>query len=571
MRLRGSPLACGLVFALPGCSWTGVGDFDIGTCSEREIDGRSPCEVLDERDGIPENACYHWQCRSTGRGCELRPRDYDDDGHADEQRCTGEVEEAGDCDDEDASRHRRHREESDGVDNDCDDIVDNQPMPPCMEAVEAMDVDLPGTRGELELQRVAGPTDFLLTVTRNGQAALVDPTRRTSTPFMFDSLVETDPPSIKRCPTPGGNQACNFRELALASVGDSLIGAALSDNAGCTQGEIRVGVGRVAETPISLWLGSSERHDSNVDSAIDRTEEHCPKSGARRPAIVGRSDAAGVQALTVWLEGDPHGATFCGEAVGVRGIGLWVIPADPAVVLATGGGNSQEIGRSRGGAAPAVIADVDGYIAAFGNSDGDLELRFLEALASATQAATTSALHVSEPHRFMEGRGVDFVALHFAGTNTRIGAAFRTDCSERAKIHAVVLGVESGTPRVSGLNLIAEVELDSPTEATVLDGPHLVYVPSGFQWSEGAETSRGGWLVSWIVRVDDMTRLLAARISEDGELLDRSPFQVAWGVFDQIVGFGAGDGRVSYVGSIAVRDTLGSTTMFCGDNFRVRK
>lgn len=559
MRKRDWLLAYCSLFAT-GCTLAGIGEFDIGACDEAKAEVRSACRVLDERDGIGDEACLHWQCSRTGRGCELRAKDYDADDHADAQVCGGMVDRADDCDDENAKRHRSHPEEPDGIDNDCDDIIDNRSLAPCVDPVEVLDVVLPPARGDLELRRVRG-TSGLLTATRNGYAAIVDPAEHRSAPITFDSQAAVAQSGMKPCPTPGGNQACNARDLSLASLGETVIGAVVSDNAGCPQGEVRVGVGTASNAPISLWFGSSDRHESNITSAIDRTDDRCPELGARRPAIVGISDATRAQALSAWLEGDPRSALACGEDVAVRAIGLWIAPADPSVVRATGDGRSQEIGRTHGGGAPAVLGDANGYIVGFGNPAGQLELHLFAPLSSTdSEEEPTPPLKVSPPYTFIQGGDVNFVALEFGNTQQRMAAAFRTSCGAQSEIAVFVFSLEGDRPQI--IEEFATVALKSESSAVIVDGPELVYVSTGFRVSERSRASLGGWIVSWIVSIEGTTELLAARVSDDGVLLDESPFLVASGEFDRAVG-SAVDARVSYVGSKSSRDVLEHTTVFC--------
>jgi hypothetical protein len=104
----------GCSLGMAGCSVLGWGDIDLASCSEADADRRSRCYVLDQRDGIASDACEHWQCRRDGRGCELRARDADDDGHPDAKVCRDVATSSLDCDDARADRYAGLAENCDG-------------------------------------------------------------------------------------------------------------------------------------------------------------------------------------------------------------------------------------------------------------------------------------------------------------------------------------------------------------------------------------------------------------------------------------------------------------------------
>ncbi|MEM6956300.1 MAG: putative metal-binding motif-containing protein, partial [Myxococcota bacterium] len=100
-----------LPFVLAGCTLLGLDDFDLAQCQRH-----SDCEVLNEAEGIPEDACQRYGC--VVGTCELRDGDLDGDGVR-AARCGGD-----DCDDDAFETFPGAPERCDRVDNDCDAIAD---------------------------------------------------------------------------------------------------------------------------------------------------------------------------------------------------------------------------------------------------------------------------------------------------------------------------------------------------------------------------------------------------------------------------------------------------------------
>lgn len=108
-----------------GCSLTGLSDFDIPTCESHD-----ECAPLNEAYGIAADACVRYHCAADSL-CRLQPIDLDGDGHASAE-CAGS-EGCGpdlpcdDCDDASAVAFPGQVEVCDGVDNDCNLVVDDLP------------------------------------------------------------------------------------------------------------------------------------------------------------------------------------------------------------------------------------------------------------------------------------------------------------------------------------------------------------------------------------------------------------------------------------------------------------
>jgi hypothetical protein len=114
MRTSFYYLLCGAVISsLAGCSLVGLDDFDIPMCTP----GGTQCDELNSRLMIGPEQCMRYQC-SQGR-CEFGVRDNDDDGFASTE-CGGD-----DCDDSSAGAFPGGNESCDGVDNNCNGLVDD--------------------------------------------------------------------------------------------------------------------------------------------------------------------------------------------------------------------------------------------------------------------------------------------------------------------------------------------------------------------------------------------------------------------------------------------------------------
>ena len=118
----------GLFATLSGCSLL-VKDVSLPACTTD-----AECDVLNVTPGDEViTACVRYQCSAIVGGnpgtCVYRPLDADDDGHT-SATCPG----GDDCDDGRASVYLGHAEVCDGLDNDCDLVIDDgdalTPAPP---------------------------------------------------------------------------------------------------------------------------------------------------------------------------------------------------------------------------------------------------------------------------------------------------------------------------------------------------------------------------------------------------------------------------------------------------------
>jgi alpha-tubulin suppressor-like RCC1 family protein len=100
-----------LVALLAGCSLAGLGDLELPRCT-----GDRECEPLNA--GLAPGACEIFRCSAATSRCALASRDDDGDGDP-PMSCGGN-----DCDDLDPARSTSATELCNGVDDDCDTLLD---------------------------------------------------------------------------------------------------------------------------------------------------------------------------------------------------------------------------------------------------------------------------------------------------------------------------------------------------------------------------------------------------------------------------------------------------------------
>jgi hypothetical protein len=557
---RALPLAL-LGCAAHGCSLLELGEFEIPVCKEQP-GVRSPCEVLDARDGISSTACEHWQCRGDAPGCELRPKDSDGDRALDERVCSGMDQRwTLDCDDAHPERARGRDERCDGVDNDCDQTIDEEALDLAAEPRELNAIDVAGlTRGRpLELRALDGRS--ALTLVSDGRAWLVDFARESASEIRYHSAAaDGDAGDEKACPRigVGGPVACNMRQLTLSAGPSSLLGAAVSDDIGCPDGELRIGVSASDVNP-RLFLGPSDAQLPNdLAYGVDVSpERRCPDVGVSSPSLASLRTSSGEQALAIWLERSVDAAAdSCSELTGaaaLRAIGVWVSAGAQPSLIASGAGRSRPLDASRGGR-PALLSFSRedgrraGYIAGYGAASGRLTLLVNGALPARDASAE---LAPPAPQSFGEGEHVDRVALAADGDSEplRFAAAYRSGCGDEQAISLALFRLGDA------LDNYATVRIGPAAGGG--RGPFLSYVANGFR----TEEPRGGWLV--VYEDAPTAALLARRVSVDGYALDPEPFRVWQGDVDAAACARDARGHVSYL--VVKRDTrkLESAPILC--------
>ncbi len=426
-----TPLALALLASvtIPACSLLQLDSFTPPECRFHE-----DCEILNEIRGIGAGACARFQCTAEPAGrspqgglvgggrCRLSLVDLDNDGHirADYQtRCRAHPLAVGaifdDCNDEDRTvRGAGGTEMCDGVDNDCDFVVDEaQTNPDGTTSVSIVPVPsgtaVPVNRARSVSLR-AGALDEMISAwssfSNEANVSVVPAASSTTTSAQMsyasharqDSLLDTM--LVDGCPRIAGDGsivvggACNFAEVVVDSSSEHLF--ALSVNRlGCTRGEPLIGFARRDASPLrSVLRGPARRSASFLGLDRDRTRA-CPSPdsvgarapdelrGAARPAL-DVIDTATVrdQALAVWIN-DAFTRSECGgpeanveAVVAFLEEGLRVEPFE--WVTASNEGTPETLGRTIGGGAPAVRAWSErGYFVAHGDENGDIAIHFV--------------------------------------------------------------------------------------------------------------------------------------------------------------------------------------------------
>lgn len=164
---------CTVDICLPGGECYSVSDDSRCTdgifCNGHELcDPTGGCRPSAPQTCNDEQVCTIDRCDEAGKRCEYRPRDFDGDGEVD-FRCTGGT----DCDDFEPTQGSLASEVcSDGVDNDCDQRIDetNCGSPPNDTCEDALDITGGGT---FLFQLRGARTDYGLSCGSAGQRDLV--------------------------------------------------------------------------------------------------------------------------------------------------------------------------------------------------------------------------------------------------------------------------------------------------------------------------------------------------------------------------------------------------------------
>lgn len=569
-----------VVCVCSGCSLLGLGDFDLEECTETPNGPR--CEVLNQARGVPDSACYRYQCRREGPGCELRPKDSDNDGKADERLCASEVAGDLDCDDGDPDRAPNKQEVCDGKDNNCDGYVDEQlePLPAetaftfatgtDLRSVEALQVD---DRSVYVLGGESRERDWkqhLLVFERGGLTPRSSEEHELEITLTDRDGVNGPGACLKLRDGERQGNACGFEEVVLTALGGSgtsLITAGV-DRGSSSFGVLRAGVLVSAQSSSQLRLGSAGL-GSSLDLGIG-----LPRLGARLPRLIAGSAS---EALLVWqtlgrsaddapcarraLDAcDDLAADSCSGGTDILALGIGAHRVGDTLALdALGVVDGERIGS--GTAAPAIatlnVPNLESYLVAYAAESG-VEL-YSRPWFSSTSARRTlrGALPTVGP---VTGIALGTASLLSQESFRPAAAVWRTGCKERSSIQLARLELHPDQAEW-GASTTAPLGIG----ASVVGGPWIAHTQSGLRQPKQADAaSTGGWFVIWLEeRSADQRALMLRRVAEvDGEPVGEA-VELAVGSIRFAFLFTSASGAIRY--GYVERFDHGSTTLRTGE------
>lgn len=470
------------------------------------------CDALNRHEGLSDTACIYYQCRADQKGCELRPRDADGDGHPDQVTCA----DAGlpaplDCDDSSDASAPDAEEQCDGVDNNCDGVIDEGAFAKALKAPVRRD-DVPLERGLAGVDATIlhdGRLDLLF---RYGGGRLMWWSEGAARPAALDTT----------CDVVSTTQMCLFVEVARAAGVRGVLSVGVETN-GCREGHVRVGASFDASDPVTWQLDRTSQIRTGVDMDPARPTRACTsqRGAADLSLAVLPGDRDQLVGLAAWRDRDLEEP---GPAA-LRILGLALRSATGSrVVQASQAGHSEALVDSAGEGAPALWAHAgdseSGYVLAYATPH-TVELAFLPAKAA-----------VSEPllPNLRVGAAIAAEAaeeLTLAG-DTRaedpdtgaLAVAYRSKNGQLTRISLRPLQLRLGLdpPLLSGAGYHVDVQADAVV------GPRLLYTPDGFRSAETG--SRGGWFITWIERLPGSSRLMAVRVAQESSQALEPPFLV---------------------------------------------
>lgn len=387
MHRRALTLLLLSVMPLARCSLLGLDAFDLPRCTSNR-----DCDELNAERNVPSGACQRYQCVQPERQCRLTARDQDGDGDA-PVMCGGS-----DCDDTNARRNgarapRPLAETCDGLDNNCNDVVDEGVWLGAPVSVGTVPAPVATASAS---SRDDGRTGICTTTTAGVPSFSVLQGQRLETgAIRYEARIPGDgavQQVIDRCPslTPAGTfglGTCNAVEVVAAPLDAGRWFVATLNTRGCAQGQVRVG-----------WMAESDRHlvldavGSPIAAGIDVSPaESCtgasrtsPVRGAASLAItsIPAQGATPARALVTWLAVD-RAANVCGETKVIEGVLVTLAPhrvtggALVDAVVPLGDGRPFEIGRTRGTGPTGVVAlPTEGrFDIGLGDEEGRVALR----------------------------------------------------------------------------------------------------------------------------------------------------------------------------------------------------
>ncbi len=581
-RIRIGTLLVSTVVA--GCSLMGLGEFDIPQCEEEGTARNEPCQVLNDQHGLSEQDCMIYQCSKEGPGCELRERDWDNDSVVAPQ-CADRVAEGTeiDCDDSRADRSPGNLEICDGIDNDCDMIIDEGSIAPrethiSVEDAEEVENAVYTREIEGQIGVVYQSSDKTAHWSVIGVSGSDLPPKES---LHYAYQLEQDNPGINTAPANGcpetldSTELCNFADISADRVGGDWLVAAVNTQ-GCGAGQLRIGhLDADSSNNDNLVIRGPFQH-SNIFRGIDR-EGPCTGGsrgeplGAARPAVAAQVPENGLpQALIAWL-GDTVERDRCGggtsfEEVDVEVIGAWreiCTNTDPDMKWTSAtnfqsdsseyqrGALPQQIGRTRGGGRPAIVSweKGRGYFLAYGDADGGVSLHFIPVFDDPEKYEYLStAIRSTDPLEFGQsinidagsGGNPDHVVLAPGryddnSSELEIGVAWQEGCgTDSSSVWFCTITFTAGPNAY--FTASDPIEVVRTDDSGRKQAQTIAYLPAGLvtngyerNGETADESSSGGWVVAWTDWQQGVgLQMLARRILElDGRLIEEDPIRLS--------------------------------------------
>ncbi|MBN1656281.1 MAG: hypothetical protein JXA30_21105 [Deltaproteobacteria bacterium] len=482
-----------------------------------------------------------YQCHPDGYGCVLSPKDTDGDGAID-PICKGQVEDETifDCADNDKRREPKERESFDGLDNDCDSIID--------EGVIAREYDDERFEAdELFENEVKAHRVFYASASPGeadiGFATADDDVYQAGLAVLSEKADKSERSvSIRE----GGNDQSgymiyNFSELATARASADRFDliAAFINTDGCSQGQLRVGFIKEGYEPKIKMPQESNCHQGIEIDADTSCSNSGGNPGASRVAIASQHfPNQQTQGLIAWI-GDTVERDNCGDMrnVPVQLLGFWLTDED--IIQVSDNGKPKIVGETRGGGRPAIDVwsdGVRGYFVGFSDENGSAVVTFVPTLPELNSRVDPAAISIGPLFEIEEGERADQIAL--AHTPIRdvcpdqepgieLGVSWQYGCGGvQGGLRFAVLGFAANTRTFCLQHPIIEITTGDASDPRLV--PTVVYLKKGF-FEPGFERdgltvtdiNSGGWLVAWVGLHNGTSAILARRVAElDGELVD---------------------------------------------------
>ncbi len=530
-----------LLLNLGGCSLLGLADIELRRCTE-DVE----CAVFDEQEGLPEG-CHAYYCQD------------------------------GLC-----LRYPVGVERPDGIDNDCDGLIDE----PSADGSQTLTAEVASAVTELgDSVTTAFALDDVGSMTAtwwdNGDAWIA-PVEASTTlgselDYQRDTCVESptllnDPScnALRRIDLESGclrrlsdgsvgEGTCDFVEVALDLAEEQSVVASVTGE-GCRVGQLRIGTFERDEDWLVNLRGPARRSNSYLGitpfSTGNCTGSHrptcdgptSPSCGAARPAVSALASNP-ARALVAWIGAHQARGECGGDLAPVEMLAAFVSNAQFGEwfswVSTSNEGVPQLLGQTRGGGAPALLALEDrGWLAAFGDSDGQLSLHFVPATLEPPAYNGVDCVD-SEDTNCPDDTGdrtglevetitgvvnlatldggdagdVDHIAMAFGSSNAggqEVGLTWRAGCGNQESILFRRIVLSGSSPEgVSDEGAIVNL---GPASGGDAGSPAIAYSPGSFV-TEGFERdgagpatadTDGGWFVVWA----ESGRLVTRRIAE---------------------------------------------------------